>query len=197
MGQNQSKNAAQGGEQRQYEYQKETEQQKQTVSNKEFVFSFAGKQDVVKQLKTPRSRAYMEAIAAIDMLSASDEEIIERLKSNLDEETAEEFSEMTAEELLAEIMQSVREELEQALEEMKECKLLGILSQCFIDGCDVHAIDSQGNILDHFNANKPLPDGLERGRKVYHKNPHCRCVEVYTNFCMVVNDDSSVTQVYQ
>lgn len=197
MEQNQSKNAAgnQNQEQRQYEYQQETEQQKQSVGNRDFVFSFAKKPEVLKQLKTPRSRAYMEAIAAIDMLSATDEEIIERLKENMDEDTLEEFSEMTTEELMEEIMRSVREELETALEMMQENNLIGVLTKCYIDGCDVHAIDGQGCILDHFKANVPIPGDLERGRIVYHKHPGCMCVEVYTNFCMVIHQDSSAEQV--
>lgn len=179
----------------QYEYGKETRKQQETTSSKEFVFSYAGNRDVIKRLKTPRSRAYMEAFAAIDMLSATDEEIIERLRNSIDEETADEFSEMTTEELMEEIMRSVRDELEDALENMTNCELLGVLSKCYIDGCDVHAIDSEGNILNHFRADMPIPGELERGRIVFHRNPNCACVEVYTNFCMVVNQDSSVTEV--
>ena len=67
----------------------------------QFAFSFSGGDKVDEELRKPRSRAYMEVFDAIDMLSTTDEEIIEQLKANMDEETAEEFAWMTSEESMA------------------------------------------------------------------------------------------------
>ena len=196
MNQNQQKGQDQAADQRQYEYaqQKDTQQQ-QSIPNRDFQFSFGTKQDVPRKLKLPRSSNYIEAIKAADLLTANDEAIIAKLKENMDEDAVEELSEMTAEELAEELMRSIREELADTLKELKECRLLGVLSQCYIEGCDVHAINNEGEILDHFRKDLPLPDGLEAGRKVFKKHRNCASVEVYTNYCLVVDNDGSVTQV--
>lgn len=196
MNQNQQKSSDQAADSRQYEYaqQKDTQQQ-QSIPNRDFQFSFGTKQDVPRKLKLPRSTNYIEAVKAADLLTANDEAIIAKLKENMDEDAVEELSEMTAEELAEELMRSIREELSDTLKELKECRLLGVLAQCYIDGCDVHAINNEGEILDHFKKGIPLPDGLEAGRRVFHQHKKCASVEVYTNYCLVINQDGSVTQV--
>ena len=160
-----------------------------------FNFSFDKEQEIDKELRKPRSRAYMEVFDAIDMLSATDEEIIAKLKANMDEDTAEEFSNMTAEEILEEIKLCFQEEFQSMEIEIKSI-LCGVLSKCYIDGCDCHAITSEGDILDHFEASKAIPDeNLERGRRVFKMHPDCRCVEVYTDCCRVVENDSTVIKI--
>ena len=112
---------SQGENAREYEYEKEKQTEKQSIGkNKEFIFKYSQDEKLRKKLKTPRSRAYMEALSMIDLLSATDDEIIEKLQSEMDEDTLEEISEMSAEEIIAEIMTSVREELETAIEEAGE-----------------------------------------------------------------------------
>jgi (p)ppGpp synthase/HD superfamily hydrolase len=160
----------------------------------QFSFTFEKENEIDNELRKPRSRAYMELFDAIDMLSATDEEIIEQLKANMDEDTVEEFSNMTAEELLEEIKACFQEEFQNVQIEMKSI-LLGVLSKCYIDGCDCHAISSEGDILDHYNKNASLPEGMEKGRIIYNKYPKCRCVEVYSNCCRVVNEDSTVIKI--
>ena len=191
----QSKDAASGSQQYLY---KEEEKQQQKPQPKpvdaNFNFSFAKQDSVEKELRKPRSKAYTEIFAAIDMLSATDEEIIERLKANMDEDTAEEFAGMTMEELLEEIKLSFREEF-QSLEVPVETVLNGVISKCYITGCDVHAIDPEGNILNHFEAGKPLPDMLAPGRVVYQRYPECSCVEVYNNCCRVIQNDGEVITI--
>lgn len=166
-----------------------------TEKRKKFSFSFDEQQEIDKELRKPRSRAYMEVFDAIDMLSATDEEIIAELKANMDEETAEEFSNMTAEEILEEIKLCFQEEF-QNLQIEVESILCGVLSKCYINGCDCHAISSEGDILDHYSKIKAIPDeNLERGRRVFRKYPDCRCVEVYTDCCRVVSNDSTVMKI--
>ncbi len=186
---------SQGENAREYEYEKEKQTEKQSIGkNKEFIFKYSQDEKLRQKLKTPRSRAYMEALSMIDLLSATDEEIIEKLQSEMDEDTLEEISEMSAEEIIAEIMTSVREELETAIEEAGE-QLVGVLSKCYISGCDVHAIDQYGNIIEHYKKTEGLPTPLDKGRELFHKNPNCKCVEVYTGFAMIVDEDSTVTEV--
>ncbi len=178
-----------------YRTQEQQQEQVSTAAPREgFNFSFKKEDETDKELRKPRSRAYMEIFAAADMLSAADEEIIERLKAGMDEETAEEFSEMSAEELAEEIRQSFTEEFAAINQELKS-RLLGVLSTCYISGCDCHAISPEGRILEHFKFNAPLPQGLEKGRRLLKQYPDCTCVEVYGNCCRVVMSDSTVLKV--
>ena len=196
MDQSQQKGNGQAAQDRQYQYDQQQEtQQKQSVPNREFKFAFGKKQEVPRKLRMPRSLNYIEAVKAADLLTANDEAIIAKLKERMDEDAVEELSEMTAEELAEELMRSIREELADTLSELKECRLIGVLTECYISGCDVHAIDNEGRILNHFRKGCPMPDGLEAGRKVFYQNKHCASVEVYTNYCLVIGEDGSVTQV--
>lgn len=179
----------------QYLTQEQTlKKEEATPSAKKFSFSFAKQDELDKELRKPRSRAYMEIFDAIDMLSANDEEIIAKLRESMDEEAFEEFSEMTAEELIEEIRLSFLEEFNEMQEELKKV-MIGVISKCYISGCDCHAIAPDGGILQHFDANGPMPPNLEKGRAVFRKYPDCKCVEVYSDCCRVVNDDSSVIRI--
>ncbi|MBR5597298.1 MAG: hypothetical protein IKW30_07820 [Lachnospiraceae bacterium] len=173
---------------------KRSEQTSPISSKKQFLFSFSEEQKIDKELKKPRSRAYMELFDAIDMLSATDEEIIEQLKANMDEDTADEFSNMTTEELLEEIRACFQEEFEN-LEIELESILCGVVSKCYIEGCDCHAISPEGRLIDHFKEDQELPEELEKGRIVYKMYPQCRCVEVYNDCCRVIDTDSSVIRI--
>lgn len=151
-------------------------------------------------LRQPRSQAFLDAVAMIDLLSSADEDIIEKLKETVDEDTLEEFTAMTPEELYEEIMISFREEMEERekkLEqlEVKPEELEAVISRCYIHGCDVHAIDRSGHILEHFKTREKLPGNLEKGRELYHKNKKCNCVEVYSNCCRIIQPDGSVVTV--
>lgn len=176
--------------------EKEQEQygQEQTKKNVEFSFSFKEQDKLDAELRKPRSKVYLELFSAIDMLSATDEEIIAKLKENLDEDTAEEFAQMSKEELLEEIKLSFQEEF-QNLEIPVETVLQGVISKCYIDGCDCHAIDSVGNILDHFSVGDKMPDELATGRIAFNRYPNCACVEVYSNCCRVIDFDGEVIKI--
>lgn len=159
-----------------------------------FTFSFAEGDRLDEQLRKPRSRAYMEIFDAVDLISATDEEIIEKLLAAMDEDTAEEFSEMSVEELLEEIRASIQEEFRTACLDIEQV-MHGVLAKCYIDGCDCHAISSSGMFLDHYSIGGTIPEELEKGRKLFGRFPACRCIEVYTDCCRVVMDDSSVIKV--
>lgn len=165
-----------------------------TSAKKEFTFSFEKQNEIEKELRKPRSTAYMEVISAVDMLSADDEEIIGKLKESMDEDTAEDFSQMTDEELLEEIRQSFLEEFSSIGTGLKDI-LIGVLSRCYIGGCDCHAISPEGKVMEHFRDNMPLPNGLQKGRALLKKYPDCKCVEVYTDCCRVISSDSTVTKI--
>lgn len=68
-------------------------------------------------------------------------------------------------------------------------KLLGILSECGITGCIIHAIDKWGNILAHFRSMDEMSSDLQAGYEIFLQHPGCTSVEVYTHtFCIIYND---------
>lgn len=120
-----------------------------------------------RKLRSPRSEIYLQLFDMVDLLSTTDEEI----------------------------RQSFTEEFE-TLQVEAESVLLGVLSQCYIRGCDCHAITSDGTILDHYRQDAPLPPDLQKGRKILKRYQYqCKCVEVYRHCCRVVMLDSSVVTV--
>ena len=160
----------------------------------QFEFSFSRGDKVDAELRKPRSRAYMEVFDVIDMLSTTDEEIIEQLKANMDEETAGEFAGMSAEEILAEIRECFQEEFQNLPIEVKSV-LHGVLAKCYINGCDCHAISAEGRIIEHYDRNQAMPDDLQKGRIIFRRFPDCRCVEVYNDCCRVIGYDATVTKI--
>lgn len=166
----------------------------EAAKRQEFSFSFAEEDKLDQALRKPRSRAYMEIFDAVDMLSATDEEIIEKLTENMDPDTAAEFTAMSVEELLEEIRASIQEEFRTVSLDIEQV-LHGVLAKCYIEGCDCHAISSDGMFLEHYTAGGPIPETLQKGRLLFGRFPDCRCIEVYTDCCRVVMNDASVLRV--
>ena len=156
-------------------------------------FHFETQRERIEQvLQRPRSQEYMAALDMIDFLSSDDEAIIERLKENMGEEFVEELQEMTDDEIFAMITQAFHDEFAE-LETNLDDELLAVLSQCYVDGCDCHAIDQYGHILSHYNSKEKLPDDLERGRMIYRSHAgQCQCVEVYKTCCRVISHNGDV-----
>ena len=62
-------------------FQKRVQQkQQQAAKPQEFRFTFEQSSQLDTQLRKPRSRAFMEALEAVDLPSATDQEIIDALK---------------------------------------------------------------------------------------------------------------------
>lgn len=71
-------------------------------------------------------------------------------------------------------------------------KLLGILSECNITGCIIHAIDKHGNILAHFRSLHEMSVDLQEGYRIFQQHPGCISVEVYTSSFCIVYDNGTV-----
>lgn len=71
-------------------------------------------------------------------------------------------------------------------------KLHGILSECQIEGCIIHAIDKFGNILEHYRSVEEMPEELRDGYAVYLNHKDCASIEVYTNNICVIYKDGMV-----
>lgn len=94
-------------------------------------------------------------------------------------------------------MSTVDDEKEELIEKVVKKmplnnKLLGILSGCKIPGCIIHAIDKEGNILEHYQTENDIPDALQEGYQVYLQHAGCFSVEVYTMYYCVVYENGSV-----
>lgn len=48
-----------------------------------------------------------------------------------------------------------------------------ILSGCKIPGCIIHAIDKEGNILEHYQTEDDIPEALQEGYQVYLQHKGC------------------------
>lgn len=186
---------------KQFQQEKQTQKKEDAYQAREKAnFSFDFKQEEVSQLfmRTPRSQAYLDIICSIDLLSATDEEIIEKLKETVDEDTLEEFAQMTPEELLEELRLSFEEEMAERqikLEEFND-KLYGVISKCYINGCYVHAIDNRGSILEHYTKTEKLPLALSRARDEYTRClGKCKCIEAYRWSVRVIAEDGSVEEI--
>lgn len=179
---------------RQAEKQKERKNVKevrQGTITRDFQFEVQ-KERIQQILQKPRSQEYLAALDMMDFLSSDDEAIIERLKENVGEDFVEELQEMTDDEIFAMITQAFHDEFAE-LETNLDEELIAVLSKCYISGCDCHAIDQYGNILEHYETKKELPDNLERGRKVFRDRAgKCQCVEVYNTCCRVISSSGDV-----
>lgn len=181
--------------------QRENERQREQVSERQQGkpagnFQFEVQKERIEQvLQRPRSREYLAALDMIDFLSSDDEEIISRLKEQLGTDFVEELEEMTDEEIFEMITQAFHEEFEE-LETNLDDTLIAVLSTCSIRGCDCHAIDQEGHIIEHYYKNKKMPEDLEWGRKILstHQNK-CQCVEVYKTCCRLISFHGDVTVI--
>ena len=175
---------------KQREREQNAEVQKGTVTRD---FQFEKQKERIEQvLQRPRSQEYMAALDMIDYLSSDDEAIIERLKENMGEEFVEELQEMTDEEIFSMITQAFHDEFEELEAELDD-ELIAVLSRCYVNGCDCHAIDQYGHILRHYPANETLPEDIERGRIVYRSHAdRCQCVEIYRTCCRVISRSGDV-----
>lgn len=52
----------------------------------------------------------------------------------------------------------------EALPKKAESTFLGILAKCKIDGCDVHALDSSLNIINHYRDHEKIDEAFAKAR---------------------------------
>lgn len=95
------------------------------------------------------------------------------------------------------IMSDVDDEKDEVVEKIVKQmplrnKLIGILAECKIPGCIIHAVDKEGNILEHYQTEDDIPEELLEGYQVYLENKGCMTVEVYTLYFCVVNPNGTV-----
>lgn len=73
--------------------------------------------------------------------------------------------------------------------------LLGIVSKCYLGfPYEVHTLDLESNIINHFKNGEILPNRLECARNLAMRGGYL-CVEVYTDCCRVVSDNGNISVV--
>lgn len=120
-------------------------------------------------LRRPRSKAYMEAIHKLD----AGGHVHNQAKVN-------------------EIIDTIKNEL-------PEVDLSGVL-QGFVAICylgrpyEVHTLDMIGGIIEHFEAGRPLPDGLEKARGIALRGGY-DFIEVYVDCCRAISANGAVSVI--
>ena len=71
---------------------------------------------------------------------------------------------------------------------------IGLVSVCYLgDPYEVHILDLEGNIMQHFKVGESMPTAFERARTLA-LHPSYSFVEVYTNTLRAIREDGSVSE---
>lgn len=122
-----------------------------------------------RMLRQKRSKRYMDALAALDagghvMNRAQVERILAAIR--------EEFPEVELHGIL-----------------------LGYVSKCYLGKpYEVHTLDPNNQIIEHYKMGHPLPNGMEKARGIALRGGYS-FIEVYTNCCRAVSGDGSVSVI--
>lgn len=81
-------------------------------------------------------------------------------------------------------------------EEMPEIEInlgpIGIVSKCYLGApYEVHTLSVEGAIIEHYQTYRPLPNGLEKARKLA-TSGYYAFIEVYPTEIRAVKDDGTV-----
>lgn len=139
----------------------------------------------MRALRTPRNRAYLNALMKGDDMNDQDEEIVSKVQQKI-EEQQEEYN------------------FEKKQKEKQIDKLIGVLTKCYIHGCCVHTIDKSGRIIKHYGKGmkgydimdiNSMSERLKKGYQLYQVSD-CVCVEVYEQHMCIVgsNGKTKVTE---
>jgi hypothetical protein len=72
---------------------------------------------------------------------------------------------------------------------------LGIVSCCYLGSpFEVHTLDADGSIIEHYAVGRPLPGGLERARQLARADTYL-AIEVYPDRLLCVRADGAVVTV--
>lgn len=73
--------------------------------------------------------------------------------------------------------------------------MLGIVAKCYLGApYEVHSLDITGRIIEHYEAGRPMPMGLDRARGIAMHGGYL-FIEVYTDCCRAVSDDGRVSVI--
>lgn len=120
-------------------------------------------------LRKPRSKAYMNALHKLD----AGGHVHNHDKVN-------------------EILNAIRSEFPEV---SIEGVLLGVVSLCYLGApYEVHSLDTAGQIIEHYKAWQPMPNGLERARSLAIRGGY-DFIEVYTDCCRCISSNGTVSVI--
>jgi hypothetical protein len=122
--------------------------------------------ELARRLREPRTRAYVERLARLDVGTLHDTGAVQRLI----EELRAEFPELGIEDFP-----------------------VGWVSRCYLgEPYEVHVLDAAGAIVQHYRRGEPLPAELERARALA-LHPAYAFIEVRRDALHCVRGDGTVT----
>lgn len=88
------------------------------------------------------------------------------------------------------------EELKNQFPELLEHQLpIGIVSKCYLGKpYEVHTLDTQLQIVEHYKLGSVLPNGMEKAR-VLAMNPNYEFIEVFTSYICAVTRTGQISMV--
>lgn len=73
--------------------------------------------------------------------------------------------------------------------------MIGYVSLCYLGKpYEVHTLDMNGGIIEHFKAGQPLPGGMEKARSIAMRGGYA-FIEVYTDCCRAISNNGSVSVI--
>lgn len=73
--------------------------------------------------------------------------------------------------------------------------MLGIVSVCYLGHpYEVHTLDMSGQIIEHFEAGRQLPEGMEKARAIALHGGY-DFIEVYADCCRAISSNGSVSVI--
>ena len=120
-------------------------------------------------LRTPRSKAYMDAMHKLDSGGHVHNQY-----------------------MIDEIINAIQNEFPEV--ELGGV-LLGYVSKCYLGNpYEVHTLDVTGGIIEHYKSGNPLPGGLEKARGIALRGGY-DFIEVYYNCCRAVSSNGTVSVI--
>lgn len=122
---------------------------------------------VERILRKNRSAAYIETVTKLDATGVQ-----------LNKEAIEE------------LIQSMRNEFPELIDIQQP---LGIVSKCYLgEPYEVHLLDTQLQIIEHFKRGIALPNGMEKSRMLA-MNPNYEFIEVFTSYLCAVKRNGQIS----
>jgi len=97
---------------------------------------------------------------------------------------------------------AIQEMINEIHKELPEIKLyeasimLGIISKCYLGyPYEVHILDMEKNIIEHYKLNEKLPSGMEKARNLA-INQGYKFIEVYNDCCRAVSKNGQVSVIF-
>jgi len=124
---------------------------------------------VEKRLRQKRSSSYVEAVTKLDVtgVHCHQDEVVRMIQ-----------------------------ELKKEFPELMEHQLpIGIVSKCYLgEPYEVHTLDTQLQIVEHYKRGSVLPNGMEKAR-ILAINPNYEFVEVFTSYVCAVSTSGQISMI--